>query len=222
MTSDLDTRTKQFGREIFAGSTGKGRFSLRARGSKTNSWVWHARPGPQGATLPVRRYAAYLRQPAEVSRHLREYLGEAKDELPWWVRLGTKLIPIAGFSVARWRSRRNAARSRCAEVHRGSNVAEAVEAVRAMRNGGSRSHRLARRSTITEVEADHVQSSISIASRVNSRGQHTAGRTGDRPRRPRPIPRVNVSVKLSALYSQFDPIDPDGTPAPSANACGDS
>ena len=26
-----------------------------------------------------------------------------------------------------------------------------------------------------------------------------------------PIPRVNVSVKLSALYSQFDPIDPDGT-----------
>ena len=26
-----------------------------------------------------------------------------------------------------------------------------------------------------------------------------------------PIPRVNVSVKLSSLYSQFDPIDPDGT-----------
>ena len=25
------------------------------------------------------------------------------------------------------------------------------------------------------------------------------------------MPRVNVSVKLSALYSQFDPIDPDGT-----------
>src|SRR5207237_8225434 len=26
-----------------------------------------------------------------------------------------------------------------------------------------------------------------------------------------PLPRVNVSVKLSALYSQFDPIDPEGT-----------
>src|SRR5262249_2702084 len=26
-----------------------------------------------------------------------------------------------------------------------------------------------------------------------------------------PLPRVNVSVKLSALYSQFDPIDPAGT-----------
>src|SRR5439155_8282846 len=26
-----------------------------------------------------------------------------------------------------------------------------------------------------------------------------------------PLPRVNVSVKLSSLYSQFDPLDPDGT-----------
>ena len=26
-----------------------------------------------------------------------------------------------------------------------------------------------------------------------------------------PLPRVNVSVKLSALYSQFDAIDPEGT-----------
>jgi RHH-type proline utilization regulon transcriptional repressor/proline dehydrogenase/delta 1-pyrroline-5-carboxylate dehydrogenase len=28
-----------------------------------------------------------------------------------------------------------------------------------------------------------------------------------------PIPRVNVSVKLSAIYSQFDPLDADGTAA---------
>src|SRR5262249_17957644 len=28
-----------------------------------------------------------------------------------------------------------------------------------------------------------------------------------------PLPRVNVSIKLSALYSQFDPIDPEGTSA---------
>src|SRR5207302_1501984 len=26
-----------------------------------------------------------------------------------------------------------------------------------------------------------------------------------------PLPRVNLSIKLSSLYSQFDPIDPDGT-----------
>ena len=32
------------------------------------------------------------------------------------------------------------------------------------------------------------------------------------------LPRVNVSVKLSALYSQFDPIDPDGHDAPRGRA----
>ena len=35
----------------------------------------------------------------------------------------------------------------------------------------------------------------------------------DRPGRDGPIPRVNVSVKLSSLFSQFDPIDPAGTDA---------
>ncbi len=34
------------------------------------------------------------------------------------------------------------------------------------------------------------------------------------------IPRVNVSLKLSALYSQFRPIDPAGTAAPSSAGCG--
>ena len=36
------------------------------------------------------------------------------------------------------------------------------------------------------------------------------------------LPRVNVSVKLSTLYSQFDPIDPDGTRASSSTDCGRS
>ena len=31
--------------------------------------------------------------------------------------------------------------------------------------------------------------------------------------RGQPLPRVNVSIKLSALDSQFDPIDPEGSDA---------
>src|SRR5205823_2255552 len=33
----------------------------------------------------------------------------------------------------------------------------------------------------------------------------------DRDHRGRTVPRVNVSLKLSSLFSQFDPIDPAGT-----------
>ena len=49
-----------------------------------------------------------LRDPKSVSSHLREYLEEAGKELPWWVRLGVKLIPSRGFGgrllagTARW------------------------------------------------------------------------------------------------------------------------
>jgi RHH-type proline utilization regulon transcriptional repressor/proline dehydrogenase/delta 1-pyrroline-5-carboxylate dehydrogenase len=95
----------------------------------------------------------------------------------------------------------------------GSNVAEAVEAVREMRN-----RRLAftidllGEATITEAEADHVQKQYldlltGLTREVNAWPEEPAIDRDDRG----PIPRVNVSVKLSALYSQFDPIDPDGT-----------
>ena len=56
---DLDTRTKQFGREIFA------RLDRQGPVLFTRAWLedklmglGDARPGPQGATLPLRRYAA--------------------------------------------------------------------------------------------------------------------------------------------------------------------
>ena len=39
----------------------------------------------------------YLEDPAEVSRHLREYLGEAADDLPWWTRAGMGFIPRQGI-----------------------------------------------------------------------------------------------------------------------------
>src|SRR5207244_5448619 len=66
--------------------------------------------------------------------------------------------------------------------------------------------------TITEAEADHYQAEYltlieGLSRHVNAwpaidlidRDSHG------------PLPRVNASIKLSSLYSQFDPIDPKGT-----------
>ena len=53
-------------------------------------------------------------------------------------------------------------------------------------------------------------SSSSKACRDAAAGWH-ADPLLDRDAAAAPLPRVNVSVKLSSLYSQFDPIDPDGT-----------
>src|SRR5581483_1588601 len=67
--------------------------------------------------------------------------------------------------------------------------------------------------TITEAEAataqrEYIDIIAGLSQRVNA---WEPNELIDRDGQGRPLPRVNVSVKLSSLYSQFDPLDPDGT-----------
>ncbi|AWM35729.1 1-pyrroline-5-carboxylate dehydrogenase 1 [Gemmata obscuriglobus] len=213
--TSLDERTKEYGREIFA------RLNRQGPVLFTRAWVEDKLMGlgMHDPALKVQLFRfvdtlPYLKEPKEVARHLREYLNEAKDELPWWVRLGTKLIPDRGIlgqglAFASQKGAEQMARKFIA----GSNVQEAVAAVHQMRT-----RRLAftidllGEATITEVEADHVQKQYldllaGLTREVNDWPEEPTIDRDDRG----PIPRVNVSVKLSALFSQFDPIDPAGT-----------
>ena len=214
-TTDLEDRTRQYGREIFARLDRQGPILF------TRAWVEDKLMGlgMQDPALKVELFRfvdtlPYLKQDREVSRHLTEYLGEARDQLPWWVRHGIRFIPRGGVlsKGLAFAARTNAERM-ARKFIAGSNVHEAVEAVRAMRT-----RRLAftidllGEATITEVEADHVQKQYfdlltGLTHEVNAWPEEPIIDRDDRG----PIPRVNVSVKLSALYSQFDPIDPEGT-----------
>src|ERR1043165_2950552 len=98
MTSDLDVRTKEYGREIFA------RIDRQGPVLFTRAWLEDKLMGlgMHDPALKVQLFRfvdtlPYLKQPEEVSRHLREYLVEAKDELPWWARWGMRLIPNRGL-----------------------------------------------------------------------------------------------------------------------------
>lgn len=215
MLSDLDSRTKDYGREIFA------RIDRQGPVLFTRPWLEDKLMGlgMHDPALKVQLFRfvdtlPYLKVDAEVSRHLREYLSEARDELPGWVRRGISLIPHRGIlgKLLAWQARSNAERM-ARKFIAGSNVAEAVEAVWQMRT-----RRLAftidllGEATITETEADHVQKQYldllaGLTREVNTWPEEPIIDRDDRG----PIPRVNVSVKLSALYSQFDPIDPEGT-----------
>ncbi|MDB5311467.1 MAG: rocA1 [Gemmataceae bacterium] len=156
----------------------------------------------------------YLKGSEEVNRHLAEYLAEARDDLPWWVRQGMRLIPgdgLLGNALAF--AARTGARQMARKFIAGSNVAEAVRAVHQLRTRRlGFTIDLLGEATISEAEADHVQKQYldllhGLTRDVNRWPEDPAI---DRDERG-PIPRVNVSVKLSALYSQFDPIDPEGT-----------
>src|SRR5262245_28701215 len=215
MTPDLDARTKDYGCEIFA------RLDRQGPVLFTRTWLEDKLMGlgMHDPALKVQLFRfvdtlPYLKQDREVSRHLTEYLAEARNELPWWVRRGMRFIPRNGLlgKALAYAARSNAERM-ARKFIAGSNVAEAVRAVHAMRT-----RRLAftidllGEATITEAEADHVQKQYlellgGLTREVNTWPEEPTIDRDDRG----PIPRVNVSVKLSALYSQFDPIDPEGT-----------
>ena len=215
MPASPEQRTQHFGREIFA--------RLDRGGPILFSRPWWddklmgITMGHEALKVQLFRFVdtlPYLNDPREVGRHLREYLLEAREDLPWWVRRGINLIPETGFAG---RMLAKAAKANAQAMARkfiaGSNVEEAVAAVKRLRSQNlAFTLDLLGEATITEAEADRVQQQyldllaglcpiINAAAEVPEIDRDDSG----------PIPRVNVSVKLSALFSQFDPIDPEGT-----------
>ena len=155
-----------------------------------------------------------LRSSAEINRHLREYFQEVAPRLPFWMRRALPHLPQDGMGgaalagTASWNARRLARR-----FIAGSNVDEALGAIaRLRRRSLAFTLDLLGEATITEAEAARCQAEYialieGLSGKVNDWPPNAlidqaAGSS---------IPRVNVSVKLSAIYSQFDPLDPEGT-----------
>jgi RHH-type proline utilization regulon transcriptional repressor/proline dehydrogenase/delta 1-pyrroline-5-carboxylate dehydrogenase len=213
--SELERRTIAYGREIFA------RVERQGAPAFTPAWVdqllmdWTM----SAERLKVQLFRFIdalprLHDPAAIAGHLREYLGEAGDAVPWWIRYGVRVLPAQGpggrmlARAAKWNAEHLARR-----FIAGSNVEEAVQSVKRLREKSlGFTVDLLGEATITEAEADAVQKQYldliaGLTREVNGLPEIPLI---DRDHRG-PFPRVNVSVKLSALYSQFDPIDPEGT-----------
>ncbi|MCX7700789.1 MAG: proline dehydrogenase family protein, partial [Gemmataceae bacterium] len=155
-----------------------------------------------------------LKTPESVARHLREYLTIVRDRLPGWAGWFLRRLPERGWAgrLLAWLANINARRM-ARRFIAGSNVAEALSAVeRLRRRTMAFTIDLLGEAVITESESDHYQRQYlelvqGLAQDVN---RWPAIDQIDRDSKGT-IPRVNVSVKLSSLYSQFDPIDPEGT-----------
>jgi RHH-type proline utilization regulon transcriptional repressor/proline dehydrogenase/delta 1-pyrroline-5-carboxylate dehydrogenase len=211
----LEPRVQAIGREIF-GRIDRGGPILFSR----NWWddkLIGLTMGNEALKVQLFRFVdtlPYLTDPKEVGRHLREYLTEAKQSLPWWVKAGIGLIPESGLAgrVLASQAKSNA-EAMARKFIAGSNVQEAIDAVMDMRGKNlAFTIDLLGEATITEHEADAVQQQYfdllhGLPPIINAADEIPAIDRDDRG----PIPRVNVSVKLSALFSQFDPIDPEGT-----------
>jgi RHH-type transcriptional regulator, proline utilization regulon repressor / proline dehydrogenase / delta 1-pyrroline-5-carboxylate dehydrogenase len=211
----VERRTHAYGREIFARLGHGGPLPLTPGWLDERLMDWTM--SDESVKVQLFRFIDVLprlHSPAAITRHLHEYFDEAREGLPAWMRLGLRFFPgdgAAGRLLAR------AARGNAERLARrfiaGSNVDEALDAVaRLRRRALAFTVDLLGEATITEVEAERYQAEYlhlidGLSGPVNAWAPIPLI---DRDHQG-PIPRVNVSVKLSSLYSQFDAIDPAGT-----------
>jgi RHH-type proline utilization regulon transcriptional repressor/proline dehydrogenase/delta 1-pyrroline-5-carboxylate dehydrogenase len=160
-----------------------------------------------------------LKSHDDVTRHLQEYFDEVRHHLPWAVELvkyGVEHIrPNSVMSRAlAFNARMNAVRM-AKRFIAGADVAEVTGTLQQLRRGGfAFTLDLLGEAVISEAEAEGYQRQYldlltGLAPVVNAWPENPLADGAH----DGPLPRVNVSVKLSALVSRFRPIDPAGTAA---------
>ena len=208
----VERRTREIGRELFDRVKG-------ASGPWRRPW-WENRfmdwtlddPEVRAQLFRFIDVLPALRSPGAIRRHLAEYLNEADDRGPWLLRTAIDWSP-PGTDRERWLadSARLAAEIMAHKFIAGATPAEALQTVLKLRD-----RRLAftadllGEAVISEAEADvYQQTCLEIL-----RG--LAGPLTAQPEDPLidrdqngPIPRVNLSLKLSCLTTDFDPIHPE-------------
>lgn len=213
---DLDRRTKRIGRELFE-RVGRG------PGPRDRSW-WDDRLmdltlGDPAVKVQLFRFIdamPALQTTEGVRRHFEEYLDEAGDRVPWWMRLAVAVAPkdspgariLAGVS-------RFAATHMARRFIAGENPVEALATVRSLRR-----QRLAftadllGEAVISGHEAEiYQQTCLDLLSGL-------AGPLAEESEVPRidrddrgPIPRANLSLKLTSLTARFDALHAESTAA---------
>ncbi|QOV91154.1 L-glutamate gamma-semialdehyde dehydrogenase [Humisphaera borealis] len=163
----------------------------------------------------------------QITAHLKEYLGTVATRLPPFAATALRMLPDGGMlggivaDVARLGATRMARRFIAA-----SDLPGAIEAVESLRARNlAFTIDLLGEAVLSIVEARRYQGlylklieGLSAASKswphnalVDEDPSAGPAANGKSSGAAGVMPPVNVSVKLSSLYSQFDPIDPDGT-----------
>jgi len=157
-----------------------------------------------------------LKDHTAIARHLEEYFQEVRDRMPYAVRLGLDLSTgnsILSRALA-WNARTNASRM-ARRFIAGETVSEVLQSVQKLRRSGyAFTLDLLGEAVISDGEADDYQQTYMnlIAGMSERVGSWSETGTIDRDHES-VLPRLNVSLKLSALDSRFSVIDSVGTAA---------
>jgi len=212
VSDDIEQQTKVLGREIFSRlqTESPSVFHFAWWDEKILDWCM------RDETLKVQMFRfidvlPLLKTGDQVARHLQEYFLNHKEIFPVAVQWG---LDVATQSTAAARAvalavRRNATRM-AQRFIAGSTPSEALTAIRKLRRQSlAFTLDLLGEATLSEEEAEaYQQRYLTLLRSLSDAAKNwepvaliDTDHTG-------PIPSINVSLKLTALYSQFDAIDP--------------
>ena len=211
----IEDRTQEIGREIFRRLQGAHLTPLAPRWWDNRLMAFTMRDEAVKVqlfrlvdTLPA------LQGSSTVTRHLREYLQSVDGHLPGSLQRAVGWLPEDGFvgravaGAARFNAKRLARR-----FIAGTTVEETLATIRRLRQQGlGFTIDLLGEAVLSESEAERYQQQyLEFIEGITLKASNwpvseliDTGPFG-------PVPAVNVSVKLSSLYSHFDPIDPVAT-----------
>jgi RHH-type proline utilization regulon transcriptional repressor/proline dehydrogenase/delta 1-pyrroline-5-carboxylate dehydrogenase len=211
VVSPLESRTQSIGRELFARATGR---PALVDADRWMAALFDRALAVEDAKLQLFRFVDVLPalgDDADIARHLREYFEGRAVPFERLVRLGLQV------SRAGWPGEKIVGTALRLTVRRlarrfiaGTTPEEVIRSARAARERGQAfTIDVLGEACVSEDEAAEYQRRyLALIERVGAEARRW-------PRRPElddapwgPLPRVNVSVKLSALYPYLDPIDP--------------
>ena len=202
---DLEARTQAIGEELFASAK-----SAHEHLSAVNRWTGQVLswcltdPAVKGSVLRFIDVLPVLKSPREMARHLREYFPTSDLRLPAALRLGSGLanrglVTHGALAAVMGRLVEQVARQFIAE----SRLQGASKVIETLASAGATcSLDVLGEQVLSEAEADqyaaHCQALLDEASAAYAKLSV-----------PSCGPRVNLSVKPSALSPRFDPISPE-------------
>ena len=155
-----------------------------------------------------------LTSKTEIARHMQEYLGDPEVELPGFLK-GLLSFPQPESLPAQLAagSMETAMQTLARKYIAGETLKQALKTIE-----GLRKEKLAftldllGEAVITEAEAQaYVERYLEIMAQLAQAAQHWSPIPQIDTAEGIPLPKVQVSVKLTAFYSQFDPLDVAGT-----------
>ncbi|NEQ56894.1 MAG: L-glutamate gamma-semialdehyde dehydrogenase [Moorea sp. SIO4A1] len=216
--STYEAKTQEIARELLAATREKGSFLAQMRDQmrwddKLLAWAM-SNPGLRVQLFRFIDTLPALRSQTEVARHFQEYLGDESVELPAALKgmlNFTNPDSIPGQLAAKTIS---AAVATLAQKYiAGENLNQALKTIKRLRNQKMAfTLDLLGEAVITEVEAQsYLDRYLQLIEQLTEAAKQWSKVEEIDVADGKSLPLVQVSVKLTAFYSQFDSLDPQGS-----------